>query len=362
MQGENLLDSGPQMSEDSKRKPRSHSTTLLIWVHGVAFALGCALLLLVMYLLGYRTILASLSMVGWGFLPIIALNVTRHLLRSWSMYLAVLPEHRNFKYRSAVAARFGGEAVTFLTFTGPVLGDATKAILLKKYVPLTHGASAVLIDNTLYYSSVVLMIMAGGGAYAYYFEAGGNGLGNVLWAIVAASVAFFAALALAIRFRVTPLSRIIATFERRWLAPKFVLRIQAGVREVETNVFQFYYNRRADFFKLFAISSFVHVVGVCEVYLALKLLGFDSFWSTAFIIEGLTKVINVIFSFVPGAIGVYEGGNSVILLSLGYTAVVGVALALARRVAIMFSLFVGLAILLWRTLGRGTKTLVGSTD
>ena len=362
MQSENLLGSGLQAAHDPKKKPRSKKTNLLIWIHGTTFVLGLGLLVLVMYWLGYRTVLESLSRVGWGFLPVIGLNVTRHFLRASSMYLAVPREHRNFKYRSAVAARFGGEAISFLTFTGPFLGDATKAILLKKNVSLMHGASAVLIDNVLYYVSVLLMILAGVGAFVYFYESSSQMMSGVLWTIVIVSMLIFAALSLAIRYRITPITRIITTLDKRSLAPKFVLKMRQSILNVETNVFQFYHKRPADFFTLFGISSFVHVISVCEVYLALKLLGFDSFWSTAFIIESLTKVINVIFSFVPGTIGVYEGGNSVILLSLGYTAVVGVALALVRRVAIMFSLFVGLVILLWRTVDRGTKTLAGPQD
>ncbi len=362
MQSENLLDTSLQPAGNKWVKLRSKKTNLLILVHGTAFIMGLVLLVFVMYWLGYRTILESLSRVGWGFLPIIALNVTRHFLRASSLYLAVPPEHRNFKYRSAVAARFGGEAISFLTFTGPFLGDATKALLLKKNVSLTHSASAVLIDNVLYYLSVLLMILAGVAAYVYYFASSDGLSGGVLWAIVTASILIVAVLALAIRLRVTPLSRIIRMLEAHELVPKFLKKMQPGVLNVETNVFQFYYQRRGDFFVLFGISSLVHVVSVCEVYLALRLLGFDALWSTAFIIESLTKVINVIFSFVPGTIGVYEGGNSVILLSLGYTAVVGVALALVRRVAIMFSLFVGLVILLWRTVDRGTKTFVGAAD
>ena len=362
MQSENLLESGLQNSGETKKRSRSKKANLLIWIHSTTFLLGLALLVLVMYWLGYRTVLESLSRVGWGFLPIIGLNVFRHFLRASSMYLAVPAELRNFKYRSAVAARFGGEAISFLTFTGPFLGDATKAILLKKKISLTHGASAVLIDNVLYYLSVLLMILAGVGAFVYFFESSRNAMGGVLWAIVIGSVLIFAVIAMAIGFKVTPLSRMIAILAKRDLAPKFVLKLSGSILNVETNVFQFYHHRRADFFKLFAISSFVHVVSVCEVYLALKLLGFESFWSTAYIIESLTKVINVIFSFVPGTIGVYEGGNSVILLSLGYTAVVGVALALVRRVAIIFSLFLGLVILLWRTVDRGTKTLIGAKE
>ena len=361
MQRENLLEPGLQ-GGDSKGRYRTKKAALLVWLHTTTFLFGLGLLLLVMYWFGYRAVLDTLSQVGWGFLPIIGLNVLRHFLRASTLYLAVPPEHRNFKYRSAVAARFGGEAISFLTFTGPFLGDATKALLLKKEISLTHGATAVLIDDVLYYLSVLLMILAGVGAFVLFFESSNTSMGGALWATVITSILIVAIIALAIGFKVTPLSRITSILEKRGLAPNFLVKLSGSIHTVETNVFQFYHQRRADFFKLFAISSIVHVVSVCEVYLALKLLGLDSLWSTAFIIESLTKIINVVFSFVPGTIGVYEGGNSVILAAVGYTAAVGVALALVRRVAILFSLFVGLVVLLWRTVDSGTKTFVGLDD
>jgi uncharacterized membrane protein YbhN (UPF0104 family) len=127
--------------------------------------------------------------------------------------------------------------------------------------------------------------------------------------------------------------------------------------EVESKVFDFYNTRKRDFFTIFGISMSVHLISVCEVYLALRFLIGESEISKAFIIESLTKVINAVFSFIPGTIGVYEGGNGVILRILGYTTAVGVALALVRRGAILFSTFIGLIVLLWRTAARGAKHL-----
>ena len=68
-------------------------------------------------------------------------------------------------------------------------------------------------------------------------------------------------------------------------------------------------------------------------------------------------MINVVFGFVPGTIGVYEGGNGVILETLGYTVGAGVAFALVRRGAILISTLIGVLILLWRTAGHGVKHL-----
>ncbi len=357
MHTENVLEPDLTRSEIQETRSKSNKKSILIWIHAVTFLIGLSLLSFVIYRIGYQKIVESVTAVGWGFFVVIALNISRHFARAASLYIAVNPEHRSFKYRSAAAARFGGEAVNFFSFTGPFLGDATKAILLRKNLPLTHAASAVISDNILYYMSVILMVLAGVAALLVTFGSGGAGVGNALAVIVILAAAGFLAFILAIKYRVTPFSYLIKILAKRNLAPNFIVKKQHNILEVENNVFQFYHNRRADFFKVFGISLGVHALSVAEVVLALKFLGFSSPVSTAFIIESLTKVINAAFGFIPGTIGVYEGGNGVILQMLGYTAATGVALALVRRGAILFSTSIGLIVLLWRAAEGGAKHL-----
>jgi len=335
----------------------SRKTHILILVHAVTFLLGLALLVFVIYRIGYQSLLDSLATIGWGFAVILGLNVARHFLRAASLYRAVAPAHRKFKYRHAVAARFGGEAVNFFSFAGPFLGDATRAVLLKKNMPLAEGASAVIIDNILYYVTVILMVLAGVAVLLAGYGSNGSTMSNVLLAIVVVALLLFTALIFAMAKQVKPLTQMIDFLEKRGIAPGFVLKQRKGLTDVERNVFQFYHDRRADFFIVFGISSAVHAISVAEVFAGLKLLGNESTVANAFIIESLTKVINAVFSFIPGTIGVYEGGNGLILKTLGYTTAVGVALALVRRGAILFSTIVGLVILLWRGAARGAKHL-----
>lgn len=358
MQSENYLD--PALQEAPA--PKRNKTNRLIWVHAAALLLGFSLLAFVIYRIGYQDVIDKVSEVGWGFLVIIGLNVTRHFMRAASLYRAVAPEHRNFKYRSAVAARFGGEAMTAVSFAGPFLADATKAVLLKKNVPLTQSASAVIIDNFLYYITVILVVMAGVAALVYNFGSRGSTMNRVLLAIVIVALVLFTGLVLALMYRVKPFTRVISLLENRNLAPQFILKRRKGFQDVERNVFHFYHDRKADFFTVFAISMSVHVISVTEVYAALTFLGYEPYLSTAFIIESLTKVINATFSFIPGTIGVYEGGNGVILKTLGYTTAVGVALGLVRRGAILFSTLIGLSILVWRAAEGGAKRLSNSRE
>src|SRR5205085_4333622 len=120
--------------------------------------------------------------------------------------------------------------------------------------------------------------------------------------------------------------------------------------------FDFYNNRRRDFFAILGLILLVHTLSVTEVYVVLRLLDIQGSVATAFVIESLTKVINAVFIwFIPGTVGVYEGGNGVILKVVGYTTAVGVALALVRRGASLLSTFIGLAILIWRGAARGAR-------
>lgn len=353
MQSENFLRSDLQISEEPK--PKKSRKNLLIWIHAITFLLGLSLLVFVIQRIGYQSVLESVSRVGWGFFVIVALNLTRHLLRAASLYQAVAPEHRTFKYRSAVAARFGGEAVNLVSVVGPFLGDATKAMLLRKNLPLTHGASAVIIDNILYYVTVIMVVLAGVATLLFTFGSSGSAMSNVLLAIVAGALLVFTGILLAILYRITPLTHAIDFFDRRNIAPGFLIRKRQNILDVETNVFRFYHDRRSDFFKVFGISLGVHTVSVTEVYMALTFLDEKALVSNAFIIESLTKVINATFSFIPGTIGVYEGGNEIILKTLGYATAVGLSLALVRRGAILLSASIGLTILLWRGAERGAR-------
>jgi putative ABC transport system permease protein len=88
------------------------------------------------------------------------------------------------------------------------------------------------------------------------------------------------------------------------------------------------------------------------------MLGFRPHVAQAYIIESLTKVINFVFAFVPGTIGVYEGGTEVVLRTLGFAAATGVALALVRKAAIVCWTSLGLLVLTWRTLPNAWRRVL----
>src|SRR2546421_5792353 len=321
----------------------------IAWLQAVAFVLGALLLVYVIRKVGVQPIFSALGRVGFGFFFVVAINGLRHVLRTIAMSMSVPPEHRRFTFMQAFAARLGGESMGFLTFAGPLLGEATKVALLRKRVPLVHGVPALVVDNLLYNLSVVLVVF--GGAVLMLFAYPVPPVAREMLIIIAA-VAFLGliAAAMATRKRVTLLTNVIDRLARRGFRPNFLRSRRHHIYRIELTVYGFYKRRRAAFFSMMALDIASHVASVFEVYITLRMLGFEPRVGAAYIIESLTKVINFAFAFVPGTIGVYETGNGIILRTLGYTTAIGVALAIVRKAAIIFWTVIGLLIIAWRAL------------
>ena len=336
----------------------SNSRRSFVWLQALAFILGLGLLIYVINRVGVQPLFDALLRVGFGFFVILGLSGLRHVLRTVAMRAAVPAEHRRISFRNAFAARLGGEAISFLTFTGPLLGEATKVALLRKRVPLTYGVPALVVDNLLYNLSVVFFVLSGAVVMLLRYPLPpGVYLVLILIAAVASSGILIAAIAA--KRRVMLLTWLIDRLGELRLSPKVILKRRHHIYHLESKVYDFYKHHPGAFFLMILCNLLAHASSVAEVFLALKMLGFQPQIAQAYIIESLTKVINFAFAFVPGTIGVYEGGTEVILQKgLGFTPAAGLALALVRKAAIVVWTSIGLLVLTWRTLPNAWRRIL----
>jgi putative ABC transport system permease protein len=338
---EALADDEPATSSTSRRS--------FFWLQTIAFLLGLGLLVFVIKKVGLQPLFDALIKIGFGFFFVLAISGMRHILRTIAMSLAVPAEHRRFNFFQAFAARLGGEAISFLTFTGPLLGEATKVALLRKRVPLTYGVPALVVDNLIYNLSVVFFILSGACVMLFTYHLPPL-VSDTLIAIAVIAALGIVAAALAASRRIMLLTWIIDLMARLRLSPKVILKRRQHIYHIESKVYDFYKHHPGVFFGMVGCNLLAHVSSVVEVYVTLRMLGFTPHLAQAYIIESLTKVINFVFAFVPGTIGVYEGGTEVVLQALGFVAATGVALALVRKAGTIVWTSIGLLILTWRTL------------
>jgi len=340
-------------------EPTSRNTRRsLIWLQTLAFLLGLGLLIYVINRVGVQPLFDALVRIGFGFFVILGLSGLRHVLRTISMRAAVPAEHRRISFRHAFSARLGGEAISFLTFTGPLLGEATKVALLRKRVPLTYGVPALVVDNLIYNLSVVFFVLSGAVVMLLRYPLP-PGVNLILLVIAAVAASGIVIAAIAAKRRVMLLTWLIDRLGELRLSPKVILKKRHHIYHLESKVYDFYKHHPGAFFLMILCNLLAHASSVAEVFLALKMLGFAPQVAQAYIIESLTKVINFVFAFVPGTIGVYEGGTEVILQKgLGFTPAAGLALALVRKAAIVVWTSIGLLVLTWRTLPNAWRRIM----
>jgi putative ABC transport system permease protein len=336
--------------DESEPAGPNNSRRSFIWLQAIAFLLGLGILIYVINLVGLQPIFDALLRIGFfGFLILLSISGSRHVFRTIAMSAAVPREHRRFNFFQAFAARLGGEAISFLTFTGPLLGEATKVALLRRRVPLTYGVPALVVDNLLYNLSVVFFILSGACVMLFTY----NLPPLVYYSLIAIAVIAalgIAAAGLAAKRRIMLLTWVLDQMARLRLSPKVILKRRQHIYHIESKVYDFYKHHPGVFFGMIACDLLAHVASVVEVYVTLRMLAYAPHVAQAYIIESLTKVINFVFAFVPGTIGVYEGGTEVVLQTLGFAAATGVTLALVRKAGTVFWTSIGLLILTWRTL------------
>jgi glycosyltransferase 2 family protein len=107
------------------------------------------------------------------------------------------------------------------------------------------------------------------------------------------------------------------------------------------------YVRRGDVAACFAWQLAGWVLGAGEIWLALHFLGHQRSLVDAVVIEALIQAISSAAFFVPGALGVQEGGFVLICAALGIDAATALALATARRLRDVIIFFPGLIAWQW---------------
>lgn len=113
------------------------------------------------------------------------------------------------------------------------------------------------------------------------------------------------------------------------------------IESAEHNLLLFYDNAPSAFWASLLLNLLWHLLAALEVYIVLRFMGAGITPLGALVVEGLTKVINLVGAFSPGNLGTYEGGNMFIARVFGVSGTAGLALALCRRARAVFWAGVG---------------------
>jgi hypothetical protein len=306
--------------------------------------LGLALFCYIIYSVGFRQILGSISLVGgFGFFVIILASAVRHLLRSLAWLHCIEEDHRQIRLFDLFNVRLAGDAVRLLSFTGPLLGETSKAVLIRKRLPMVHGMSSIIVENLTYTLGAIFVIISGLILLMINFSTKTSV--KIMSAVL--SVCMLATI-IGIQYAI---SRRIKAFTRfcDWLHRKTGIQwfgTQAvSVSDTEDKIHDFYKRRGSTFYLVLLLEIAAHFVNIFEIYLILYFIGVNATFMAAYIIEATMKIVNILFFFVPGQIGVLEGSNAILLKMLGLGVSAGVTLSLIEKIRTIF--WAGYGLLIW---------------
>ncbi|MFN3476682.1 MAG: flippase-like domain-containing protein [Candidatus Methylomirabilales bacterium] len=307
-----------------------HLTSNIRYLNAVLLLAGLALFASLLLKVGPMIVYAHLRNLGWRFLLIFPPYAFGYLLHTlgWKVTLKErqLPLSKLFSFRMA------GEAINYLTPSASLGGEPVKAYLLKRAgIPLEEGLASVVVAKTAMTTAQLVFTM-GGILLALLQTPNPRPQTSVLVSATALALALSFALTffLAIQrqgllaFLLKPAKKL--SFFQDWLKTR-----EEKLLALDRRIGSFYRQNSLSFALSFALHLAGWIVQGFEVYLLLAFLGLPVSLPTALAIHALSVLAKAAAFFIPGGLGIQEGGNILIFLGFSLSVQMGMTFSLVRR-------------------------------
>jgi putative membrane protein len=287
---------------------------------------GFGLLIALVGYRGFPEVAGALRFAGWSLTWVVLFHILPVAADALCWWYLFRPKERP-SLGMLLWMRWVGEAVNDLLPVAQVGGAMVKArLLMQRGISGALAGSTVVVDLTLGVLSQVVYTLMGIGALVL--------MSYETRVVVAALIGVGISALMVLGFYLVQrkgmfggMSRAMAHIggDSDWVS-------LVGGGAILDQAIQKLYQRRSAIF----IAGFWRlvgwVVGTGEVWLALRFLGSPVSLTAAFLLESLIRAVRSAAFFVPGALGIQEGGAMVLGTLVGVSPDVSLALALAKRV------------------------------
>ena len=330
----------------SPMKARAHVLTF------ISLLGGAALFIFILHRFNTQELWTRLRTLDVRFAWVLVLAGLRPVLRALA-WLRCLPEDaRNVGLFSVWRARVIGDAIGNLTTAGPLLAEPARVVIFSAHLPLATVVASQTLEFFSYVLSACVVMLAGALVL----------LAVVGWHSPLSLISAGLALGLGTFLLVT-----VLIWVQRWSLIELLRKVSAHIsslhsflhsilqrletplqklQQLEEHHFEFYRQRPRDFAWVCVHEAGFHLCGVLEIWLTLHLLGVHTTWLAVFLFEAIGRLINFAFAFVPVRLGVDEASAGLLADVLGLGSLTGVALAVYRKLRVLFWTAVGLLLLL----------------
>lgn len=319
-----------------------NSPTFRLRLRQFFFILGLGLFVYLIVRLKPSVIWLYLKTLGWNFVWIFLISLLWLVAYTlaWETFLKPLATRVHFF--QLLKIKIVGEAVNNITPISWGGGDPARIYMLKEHLPLTEGTASVIVDRLVNNMALALFVLIGVIITLIRFSLPPTFLAGLLIClaiILAASVFMY------VRSHEGIFEFILDLLKKLRLKKQFSDKTLKHAREIDTLISDFYKNNRRGFALAFTLHFFGKFCGVIEIYYAAQFIHHPLSWGDSYLIASMTIIVNMVFVFVPGSLGVMEGAFAGIFGLLNLNPAVGTSIQIIRRTRTLFWTGIGMALM-----------------
>jgi glycosyltransferase 2 family protein len=283
--------------------------------------------------IGPERIYEAASQLGLVALLILLIPSTiMYVVEAYGWKITLGPSAKHLPFWRVLAIRTAGEAVNMTTPTAYVGGEPVKAYLLKKHhVPMVQGLASVVIAKTTMTLAEVVFILLGIALAFWRVGTDGSSGQTITAALVSVGLLVLVTAALVFVQQQGLFTWLLEVQKKMGLRIRYLEAREKKLRSLDRTILDFYRDNRLTFCSSIGLFFVGWLAEALEVYVIIYFLGGPAVALSAISISALSVFIKSSAFFIPGSLGVQDGGNMLLLRAFGYSDVTGITFALLRR-------------------------------
>jgi uncharacterized protein (TIRG00374 family) len=281
----------------------------------------------------------ELRLLGWGLVPFILGEATAEMIHTLGWRRCLSGHYRSLPWRVLLPMRMAGYAINYITPTGNLGGEVSKAALLATDRRGPEAVSGVMIENVCFglaqmsFVTIVCLTFLG----RIHLPAA------VLIPMAVASVLLGGGLVAFLQLqRYGKLGGLVRWLAKRAPGNKALQTATLHVTRVDEAFRTFHREHPRDLCVAIGWHLLGFSVGILPAWLFLRVLSENASLPAAALILSLGMWFDVLTFAIPLNVGVLEGGRTIAVKAVGFSAVLGLTYGIAVRISQLFWAVLGL--------------------
>jgi glycosyltransferase 2 family protein len=312
--------------------------------------LGLGLLVVLVTQIDLAHVKIYLHEMGWAFPLIFLPYIAVYCCDTLGWRFAFGPS-LSIPFHTLFLTRVGGEAINNITPFAYLGGEPVKAHLLTRFqIPIIRGMAASIIAKLLISISQFFFVILGGMLALSHLVT----RPDVLWPLVVVILGGGVLLTgLSYGLRIGLFTLLFRVLDHWMLTPSFMEGWRVHLLQLDETIVGFSRRYPSQLILSFGLHFMGWLLGTLEVLAIFYAVGIPISITEAIAVEALASIVKAVAFFIPGSLGVQDGGNVLLLVFFGYSSGLGLTFSLVRRMRELLWISMGLLVLLrhygWRS-------------